>query len=159
MARYASFCLIMGPFKGKCLFLPDYGPFGRCGVHWDACNNRVRIKVSIGVRVRVSFTTGAVRSAILATAGLLVTKFSKVMHLGPLLRFLEVKNPRWPLAAILKNGKDAISTELPDRFWWNLALSCTWDLYNLWAIKIIYLMDFVEIFVVTHIGPPDPVNH
>ena len=33
-------------------------------------NNRVRIKVSI--RVRVSFTTGAVRSAVLATAGLLV---------------------------------------------------------------------------------------
>jgi len=28
MARYASFCLIMGPFKGKCLFLPDYGPLG-----------------------------------------------------------------------------------------------------------------------------------
>jgi len=26
MARYASLCLIMGPFKGKCLFLPDYGP-------------------------------------------------------------------------------------------------------------------------------------
>ena len=28
MAQYASFCLIMGPFKGKCLFLPDYGPLG-----------------------------------------------------------------------------------------------------------------------------------
>jgi len=30
------------------------------------------IKVRIVVRIRVSFTTGAVRSAILATAGLLV---------------------------------------------------------------------------------------
>jgi len=28
MARYASFCLIIGPFKGECLFLPDYGPLG-----------------------------------------------------------------------------------------------------------------------------------
>jgi len=26
MAPYASFCLIMGPFKGEVLFLPDYGP-------------------------------------------------------------------------------------------------------------------------------------
>jgi len=36
----------------------------------------VTIKVSIRVRVRVSFTTGAVRSAILATAGLLVCTVS-----------------------------------------------------------------------------------
>ena len=42
----------MGPFKGdECLFLPDW---------------------PIRVRVRVSFTNGAVQSAILATAGLLV---------------------------------------------------------------------------------------
>jgi len=34
--------------RGKCLFLPDYGP------------------------LEYSFTTGAVRSAILATAGLLI---------------------------------------------------------------------------------------
>jgi len=27
-SKYASFCLIMGPFEGKCLFLPDYGPLG-----------------------------------------------------------------------------------------------------------------------------------
>jgi len=48
-----------------CLFLPDYGPFGRRGVRRDA--------VSLSrIRVRVSFTTGAVQSAILATAGLLV---------------------------------------------------------------------------------------
>jgi len=29
MAQYASFCLIMGPFKGE---LPDYCPFSRRGV-------------------------------------------------------------------------------------------------------------------------------
>jgi len=51
IAQYASFCLIIGPFKGKCLFLPDYGPLGS------------------GL---VLVTTGAVWSAILATAGLLV---------------------------------------------------------------------------------------
>jgi len=28
MVRCASFCLIMGPFKGKGLFLPNYGPLG-----------------------------------------------------------------------------------------------------------------------------------
>ena len=28
MARCALSCFIMGPFKGKCLFLPDYGPLG-----------------------------------------------------------------------------------------------------------------------------------
>ena len=52
MARYASFCLIMGPFKGE---VPVFARL------WP-----------VGVRVAVSFTTGAVRSAILATAGLLV---------------------------------------------------------------------------------------
>jgi len=52
MARYASFCLIMGPFKGE---VPVFARL------WH-----------VGVRVRVSFTTGAVRSAILATAELLV---------------------------------------------------------------------------------------
>jgi len=36
---------------------------------------------NIWVRVRVSFTTGAVWSAILATAGLLV--FSVILHLSP----------------------------------------------------------------------------
>ena len=50
MARYASFCLIMGPFRGA---VPVFARL------WP-------------VRVRVSFKTGAVRSAILATAGLLV---------------------------------------------------------------------------------------
>ena len=49
MARYASFCLIMGPLKGE---VPVFARL------WP---------------VRVSFTTGAVRSAILATAVLLVT--------------------------------------------------------------------------------------
>jgi len=53
------------PHFGKCLFLPDYGLFGRRGVRRDT--------ISLSrVRVRVIFTTGAVRSAILATAGLLV---------------------------------------------------------------------------------------
>jgi len=50
MARYASFCLTMGPFKGG---VPVFAKL------WS---------VSVRVRYRVSFTTGAVRSAILATA-------------------------------------------------------------------------------------------
>jgi len=54
MARYASFCLIMGPFKGE---MPVFARL------WP---------VRVRVRVRVSFTTGAVWSAILATVGLLV---------------------------------------------------------------------------------------
>jgi len=52
MARYALFCLIMGPFKGE---VPVFARL------WP-----VRIKA------RVSFTTGAVQSAILSTAGHLV---------------------------------------------------------------------------------------
>ena len=51
MARYASFCLIMGPFKR--------GGFPFFARLWP-------------VRVGVSFTIEAVRSDILATAGLLV---------------------------------------------------------------------------------------
>jgi len=51
MVRYASFCLIMGPFKGVPVFVRLW---------------------PVMVRVRVSFMTGAVWSAILATAGLLV---------------------------------------------------------------------------------------
>jgi len=54
MARYASFCLIMVPFKGG---VPIFARL------W-----------LFRVRVTVSFTTGAVWSAILATAGLLVQK-------------------------------------------------------------------------------------
>jgi len=52
MAPYASFCLIMGPFKGEVPVFAELWP--------------------IRVRVMVSFTTGAVQSAILATAELLV---------------------------------------------------------------------------------------
>ena len=52
MARYASFCLIMGPFKGE---VPVFARL------WP-----------IRVRVRFSFTSEAVRSVILATAWLLV---------------------------------------------------------------------------------------
>jgi len=33
MARYASFCLIMGPFKGKCLFLSVTSVPALCDVH------------------------------------------------------------------------------------------------------------------------------
>ena len=51
MAQYASFCLIMGPFKGE---VPVFARL------WP-------------VRVTVSFITGAEWSANLATAGLLVT--------------------------------------------------------------------------------------
>jgi len=36
MARYAPFCLIMAHLRGKCLFLPDYGPFGRRSMRRDA---------------------------------------------------------------------------------------------------------------------------
>jgi len=54
VARYASFCLIMGPFKGE---VPVFARL------WP-----------VKFRDRVSFTTGAVRLAILATAGLLVSK-------------------------------------------------------------------------------------
>ena len=52
MAWYASVCLIMGLFKGQ---VPVFARL------WP-----------VRIRVRVRFTTGAVRSAILATAGLLV---------------------------------------------------------------------------------------
>jgi len=52
MARYALFCLIMGPYKGE---VPVFARL------WP-----------VRVRVRVSFMTRAVWSAILATAGLLV---------------------------------------------------------------------------------------
>jgi len=52
MAQYASFCLTMGPFTGE---VPVFARL------WP-----------VRVRVRVSFMTGAVRPAILATAGLFV---------------------------------------------------------------------------------------
>jgi len=59
IARYALFCLRIGPFKGgKCLF----------ATLWP-----------VRVRIRVSFTTGAVQFAILATAGLLGILNSTVM--------------------------------------------------------------------------------
>ena len=52
------------------MFLTDYRPF-HCGVHQDAVSLS-RAPSNIRVSVMVSFMTGAVRSAILATAGLLV---------------------------------------------------------------------------------------
>jgi len=48
--------------REKCLFLLDYRPFSRRGVRRDS-----HAPGNIWVRVRVSFTTGAVRSAILAS--------------------------------------------------------------------------------------------
>jgi len=65
IARYASFCLIMGLFKG------DVPVFARL---WP-----------VRVRVGVSFTTGAVRFAILATAGLLVTTSNVAGNFGRLI--------------------------------------------------------------------------
>jgi len=53
--------------------LPDYGPFGRHGVHRDAVSLSQAWQY-YRIRVNVSFMTGAVRSAILETTGLLVTK-------------------------------------------------------------------------------------
>jgi len=55
MAQYASFCLIMDPFKGNCLFLPDYRLFGRRGV----CGDAVSLSRPGNIRVRVvaSFMT------------------------------------------------------------------------------------------------------
>jgi len=38
MARYASFCFIMGPSKGEVPVLPDYRPFGRRRVRRDAAS-------------------------------------------------------------------------------------------------------------------------
>jgi len=52
LARYASFCLKMDPFKQEVPVVARLWP--------------------LRVRVRVSFTTGTIRSAIVATAGLLV---------------------------------------------------------------------------------------
>ena len=55
----------------KLKMLEDYGPFGRslaCAKTPSHCRGSGNIRV----RVKVSFTTGAVWSAILATAGLLV---------------------------------------------------------------------------------------
>jgi len=52
MARYASFCLIMGPSKGEVTVFARVWP--------------------VRIRLRVSFTTGTIRSASIATAVLLV---------------------------------------------------------------------------------------
>ena len=73
MARYASFCLIMGPFKRNCLL---YQIIARsttvaCAENPPRCHLTLVGPAILG-RIRVSFTTRAVRSAILATAGLLV---------------------------------------------------------------------------------------
>jgi len=71
MARYASFFLKMSLFKAE---LPVFDLIIACSAA-VACTETLshsRRPSNIGVMVRVNFTTGAVRSAILATAGLLV---------------------------------------------------------------------------------------
>ena len=65
MDRSALFCLIMGPFKGE---VPAFARL------WP-----------VRVRVRVSFTTGTVELAIIATAGLLVNSGTCTPELKSLL--------------------------------------------------------------------------
>ena len=60
-----SFCLIMGSFKGE---LPAFARLSPVLSLWSA----PRCHLTLAVRQYYGFTTGAVRSAILATAGLLV---------------------------------------------------------------------------------------
>jgi len=70
MAQYAPFCLIMGSFRGK---MPVFCQIWSVRPPWHAPRRRLtRGPGNIRVRVRVSLTTGAVRSGILATTGLLV---------------------------------------------------------------------------------------
>jgi len=71
VARYASFCLIMVPFNGE---LSVFARLSPVWLPWRASRRRLTLTgpAMYTVRVTVTFTTGAVRSAILATAGLLV---------------------------------------------------------------------------------------
>jgi len=67
MAQYALFCLTMSPFKGE---LPVFARLSLVRPPWRA--PRRRLILAGPVSVIVSFTTGAVRSAILATAGVCI---------------------------------------------------------------------------------------
>ena len=59
--------------REKCLFLPDYRPFAAVACAETPSHSGAPGNIWVrDLRVRVSFTTGAVRSDILATAGLLV---------------------------------------------------------------------------------------
>ena len=72
MARYVLFCLIMGLLKGE---LPVFCPIIAHSSAVACAETPSHSRGSGNIRVlgvRVSLTTGAVRSAILATAGLLV---------------------------------------------------------------------------------------
>ena len=69
MARYASFCLIMGPFKGG---VPVFCQIMARSAAVACAEMPSHFRGPGNIRVRVNFTTGAVRSDILATAGLLV---------------------------------------------------------------------------------------
>jgi len=44
-------------------------------------------------------------------------------------------NPRWRMAAILKNRKILISSQPIDRFWWNFA--CWW--FACWCVSTLYI--------------------
>jgi len=68
MARYAYSSLIMGPFKGK---VPVFARLWPIWTAWRVSRRRLTLVGLAIFRVRVSFMTGAVRSAILATAGFL----------------------------------------------------------------------------------------
>jgi len=76
MARCASFYLIMGPFNGEVPVFARLWPVRPPCMACAKMPSHSRGSGNIRGRVRVSLTTGAVRSAILATAGLLVIIFS-----------------------------------------------------------------------------------
>jgi len=69
MARYASFCLIMGPFKRE---TACFCQIIACSATVACAKTPSHSRGPGNGRVRVSFTTGAVWSTILATAWLLV---------------------------------------------------------------------------------------
>ena len=72
MAQYASFCLIMGPFKGE---VPVFARLWPVRPLWRVPRRRLvlaGLEIRVRVKVTGSFLTGALWPAILATAGLLV---------------------------------------------------------------------------------------
>ena len=64
-----QFCFIMGPFKGV---VPVFCQIMARSAAVACAETPSHFRGPGNIMVRVSFTTGAVRSAILATAGLLV---------------------------------------------------------------------------------------
>jgi len=137
MARYASFCLIMGPFEGE---LPVFARLSPVRPPWRASRYRLSHGPgNIRVRVRVSFTTGALRSAILATAGLLVLI---VILLGIDVRGLE--------------SRRSINTKIrPNSVLSAISLMVTAQLFakKQRQIVIAYLMDFYKTSLLLHCFP------